>query len=87
VATSAAAANQRAVSHGAGALNIPTEAEAAPAPGEAKVDAAIHALAVRSLAQQRALEVQRGFGAARDKVASGTYAKDEAGVAALLGNP
>jgi hypothetical protein len=84
-AQSVTAANQRAMSHGAGALNIPSGV--VPAKSEAKVDAATHALTVRSLALQRQLEIQRGSGAARDNLASGTYAKDEAGVAALIGNP
>jgi len=57
-----------------------------------KTDAANHALSVRSVGLQQMLEAEQpvqvgGHRVGQDEVSSGTAAKDEAGVAAAVGNP
>ena len=58
-----------------------------PASREAKVDAAMHALRVRSIGVQRMLETtDTAKRLEAPDIASGTAAKDEAGVAEAVGN-
>ena len=70
----------------------PTESSAS---SSQKTEAAMHALSVRSIALQQRLEASKqaqpvqigGHPVGQDEIASGTAAKDEAGVAAAVGNP
>jgi hypothetical protein len=55
-------------------------------PGETKIDAANHALSMRSLGLQKQLETTDLAERLTAAESSGTAAKDEAGVAAAIGN-